>query len=68
MSKTNTNFEAEILERVKTYAAENGRGWDLKLSRQWANGSDSNERDGHLLRRARNRYGYEIIRAVKEGQ
>ena len=47
----------EQLERLRTFAAANGRTWRSMLRTLWMTGADAAERDGHLLRQVRNSVG-----------
>lgn len=45
------------LSAIKTFAEKHGRNWKEVLRAKWANGTDANEQNGHLLRQVRNQFG-----------
>jgi hypothetical protein len=47
----------EQLEAIKAFAKKHGPHWKADLGAAWANGKDTNEPNGHLLRQVRNNFG-----------
>lgn len=52
---------AEQMARIKAFASCAGVMWKEVLSSAWSNGTDTNYRDGHLLRQVRNEFGPEWL-------
>jgi hypothetical protein len=47
----------EQIEAVEAFALKHGAQWKKALAKAWANGTDTKEPNGHLLRQVRNQVG-----------